>query len=245
MNSSIGRLRLRVLLFAGAGFLTAMLLIASQASAGTLYACVKKGGSAHIFSKKPKCKRGESKLSWNTVGPAGRNGSPGAGGKEGAAGKNGTNGTAGTNGLNGAVAGFGAFQSEALNITNAFEIQPVPGLSKKLPAGSFIAAASVGIVALSKNANEDVSAVCVLRDTPEKGAATEVEGKWVSATTSLVIFIFTIHPAQSVIALDESFSTTTPSTLSVFCGEQGRAEEVNSIEAVNGSLVAVQTSALS
>jgi hypothetical protein len=75
------------------------LAVASQATAATYYACVKKNGSAHIYTKKPKCKKGESKLSWNNVGPAGRNGTNGANGKNGTNGTNGANGTNGTNAL--------------------------------------------------------------------------------------------------------------------------------------------------
>ena len=45
--------------------------VVASASASTLYACVKKSGSAHVFAKKPKCKKGEQKLSWSTSGPAG------------------------------------------------------------------------------------------------------------------------------------------------------------------------------
>jgi hypothetical protein len=68
---------------------------ASQASAATYYACVKKSGTAHIYTKKPKCKRGESKLSWNNVGRAGKNGISGTNGKNGANGLNGANGAQG------------------------------------------------------------------------------------------------------------------------------------------------------
>jgi len=68
---------------------------ASQASAATYYACVKKSGAAHIYTKKPKCKRGERKLSWNSVGPAGRNGVNGTNGKNGANGKDGSSGKEG------------------------------------------------------------------------------------------------------------------------------------------------------
>ena len=219
--------------------LAATLLFAAQASAGTLFACVNKNGSAHLFSKKPKCKKHESKLSWNTQGIAGGSGKEGAAGKNGG---NGTNGTNGTNGLDGAVAGFGAFETGELNITEDFEPTAIPGLSKKLPAGSFLASASVNITALSKNAGEDATAACELIDAPETGTKTEVEGKWTSATTTVIIFIFEVHPAQSVIALHSFFTTETPSTLSVRCNEQGHGEHVEE-KAINGSLIAVQTKA--
>ena len=69
-----------------------LLWAASAAQARTLYACAKKNGNAHIYVKKPKCKKGETKLSWNTTGPAG---------SKGPAGVNGVNGINGTNGSNG------------------------------------------------------------------------------------------------------------------------------------------------
>ena len=90
--------RATALLAAAAISLLAALATASQAGATTYYACVKKSGAAHIFTKKPKCKSGESKLSWNSPGPAGKNG---ADGKNGANGTNGTNGANGTNGSKG------------------------------------------------------------------------------------------------------------------------------------------------
>jgi hypothetical protein len=90
----------------GAAAIIALLVtlaVASQATAATYYACVKKNGSARVFTKKPKCKKGESKLSWNSPGPAGKNGVNGVNGVNG---KNGTNGTNGTKGETGAPGGF-------------------------------------------------------------------------------------------------------------------------------------------
>jgi hypothetical protein len=76
------------------------LAAAPQAGAATLYACVKKkGGTARFVNARTNCRRGETKLAWNTQGVPGRNGSNG---KNGAAGKNGTNGKNGTDGKAGA-----------------------------------------------------------------------------------------------------------------------------------------------
>jgi hypothetical protein len=61
---------------------------------------VKKHGAAHIYTKKPKCKKGEGKLSWNNVGPAGKKGGDGENGT------NGRNGTSGAYGETGAPGGF-------------------------------------------------------------------------------------------------------------------------------------------
>jgi hypothetical protein len=75
-----------------AALLLAVLVSAQAASASPLFACVKKNGSARLFGKKPKCKKGEKLLSWNTDGLPGRNGANGL---------NGSNGVNGTNGKEG------------------------------------------------------------------------------------------------------------------------------------------------
>jgi hypothetical protein len=87
-----------VLLVAIGALLLAALVTASQAGATTLYACVKKDGSAHIFTKKPKCKKHETKLSWSTEGPAGKNGANGLSGVNGVNGKEGPQGLIGPQG---------------------------------------------------------------------------------------------------------------------------------------------------
>jgi hypothetical protein len=83
-----------------------MLLLVSIAAAppteaSTLYACVKKNGSARILDKQPRCKPGETKLSWNTKGPRGQPGANGVAGREGIAGKEGGSGAKGVTGATG------------------------------------------------------------------------------------------------------------------------------------------------
>lgn len=117
MSTSITR-RGIALLAAATFLLFAALVTASQAGATTYYACVKKNGSAHIYTKKPKCKKGESKLSWNNVGPAGRNGNNGV---NGANGKNGTNGANGTNGTN---ATLGSLTWHGFSLENGWKAYP-------------------------------------------------------------------------------------------------------------------------
>ena len=80
--------------------LLAAVATAPRSDASTLYACVKKSGAARILTKKPRCKRDETKLSWNTTGPPGQNG---AAGKEGAPGKEGKEGGSGGKGLTGST----------------------------------------------------------------------------------------------------------------------------------------------
>jgi hypothetical protein len=82
--------RALAVLAATGALLLAAFAAAPQADASTLYACVKKGGSVKVYAKAPKCKKHETKISWNSVGPAGKNGtngSNGTNGKEGPAGQ--------------------------------------------------------------------------------------------------------------------------------------------------------------
>jgi hypothetical protein len=79
---------------------------------GKVYACYKaKGktkGAVRLVAKKGKCKRGEKKISWNSVGPAGESGTNGE------SGSNGENGTAGA-GEKGAT---GALEQRMTALTN-------------------------------------------------------------------------------------------------------------------------------
>jgi hypothetical protein len=93
MSIALTRRGLAVLAAAGALLLAG--LTASQAGAQTLYACVKKNGNARIFSNKPKCKKGEKRLSWNIEGRAGKNGANGLNGANGANGNDGKEGKEG------------------------------------------------------------------------------------------------------------------------------------------------------
>jgi hypothetical protein len=106
---------------------------ASGAQASTLFACVKKSGSAHVFTKKPKCKKGEQKLSWSTAGPAGKNG---------AGGTNGANGTNGKDGADGQPQ-----KAVSFNVSSAFGASPIVtplfsigGVTVKLTCASFVVA---------------------------------------------------------------------------------------------------------
>jgi hypothetical protein len=110
--------------------LLAAIASAPLAEASTVYACVQKSGTAHIFAKKPNCKKGETKFLLNTEGLPGRagangingtNGKEGAAGKEGAGGKEGTagrEGAAGSKGVTGATGPTGAAGSNGANGSN-------------------------------------------------------------------------------------------------------------------------------
>jgi hypothetical protein len=72
--------------------LVAGLLSITEASARTIYACVPKSGSAHVYTKKTKCKSHETALSWTSSAPAGPEGLQGP---QGLAGPTGAAGAAG------------------------------------------------------------------------------------------------------------------------------------------------------
>lgn len=134
--------RMLVALAACAALMTAVLAAAPQAEAApTLFACVKKTGAVKVFSKKPKCKKGETLLSWNSKGAAGKNGVNGingAGGKEGAAGKNGTNGTDGAAGQPQKAVTFSATLAASFESPPSAPLFNIGGVSAQLVCFNFI-----------------------------------------------------------------------------------------------------------
>jgi hypothetical protein len=112
--------------------LVAALATASQARAATYYACVKKNGSAHVYTNKPRCRRGEKLLSWNSIGPAGRNG------RNGTNGENGTNGANGADGETGAPGGFFDVLPPGKMMSGAYASQGTVGGKQYRTAVSFL-----------------------------------------------------------------------------------------------------------
>ncbi len=159
------------------------LALAPGAGAATLYACVKKhGGTARFVSARTRCRRNETKLSWNTVGPAGANGRNGANGKNGtngANGKNGANGTSGLSGANGASAGYVDFNDSVfeLPLTRA-SVAALPSV----PPGSYILFAKAQVE--DANATEGVTVHCYLAGNDE--SVIELADKGGSGTISLI-----------------------------------------------------------
>jgi hypothetical protein len=93
--------RPRLLAYAAGALLLVALVTAAGADASTIYTCKKKNGTIRIVSKSAKCKKGETKLSWNSVGPSGKDGATGATGAIGKEGKEGKEGKQGKEGLPG------------------------------------------------------------------------------------------------------------------------------------------------
>lgn len=215
--SALSHRRAVVALVATGALLLAAFAVASQAEASTLYACVKKSGTARVFTKKPKCKKGESKISWNAEGPAGKNGANGA------SGTNGTNGTSGTNGTNGAVAGYVVVQSGEVSFTQ-LESKESNALvmSKSLPAGSYIVNGNVEVIAAQVGTNEEgggplttfVQMSCTLKDTPTSGSSVSYTNSWSGVTSNPIIFF---AAGLGSVPLDLAVTTTTSSVLTVTC----------------------------
>lgn len=139
MSTATNR-RTLIVLAAIAALLTAAFAAAPQAEASSLFACVKKSGNARIFSKKPKCKKGETKLSWNSQGPAGKNGVNGINGvgKEGPPGKNGTNGSDGLPGQPQKAVTFSATLAASFEAPPSAQLFNLGGVSAQLVCFNFI-----------------------------------------------------------------------------------------------------------
>jgi hypothetical protein len=212
--------------FISAGaLLLAALAVAPQADAATLYACAKKDGQAHIYSKKPRCKKGETKLSWNTAGVSGRNGANGTNGKEG------KEGAAGRNGLNGAVAGYFATNTAFAKITGLEEVTLV---AKSIPAGNYIVFAKT-VISASAEASTRVGAACELTDT---GSGVLDRSQWAGG---LVEFLPKVWIGKAAVSLVGAVSTKETTTLFLECTDQSNDINKLNIGGTFSQITAVQT----
>jgi hypothetical protein len=241
---TVANRRALVVLVALAGMLVATLTAAQQAQAQQLFACVKKSGTARVFTKKPKCKKGETKLSWNTEGLAGKNGLNGVNGV------NGKEGGAGAAGKNGAVSGFFATNGKAAFTKVGGEQENVEVLSKTLPAGSYIVAGKVNVTAVQFGSNGEgesalktyVDARCTLED----AAAGVSDTSYWSGFTNIPAFIIAI--GNATLTFDIGFTTTKSSTVTMMCSNISNDGKIESPghnfveEASAGAIAAVQTS---
>jgi len=204
------------------------LAVAPQASAATIYACVKKtSGATRIVGRTAKCKRGEQRLMWNTAGPAGAKGANGANGATGATGAN------GANGANGAAAGFLARNDTATPLNGMTVL-----VSKLLPPGSFVFSAKVFLAAHA--AIKSASAVeCVALDAPGTTPTKEGEPLDVGAWGAILEpELGSGFNALTTLPLTGGLSAGVATTLDVVCGGS------TGVTANFARLTAVQTSQL-
>jgi hypothetical protein len=239
--SAFSNMRAMAVLAATGALLLAAFAAAPQAEASTLYACVKKGGTVKVYTKAPKCKKHETKISWNSVGPAGKNGT------------NGANGTNGTNGANGAVAGYSAVQSKGVAFTKLESNQAnTLILSKSLPAGSYIVNGGVTLTASQAGKNGEggsalatyVDMSCTMADTPISGSAVSDTAFW-SGFTNIPVIVIAI--GNTSLSFDMAVTTTTASTATITCTNilnngSNTSPSVFTEEASGGVITAVQTS---
>jgi hypothetical protein len=75
--------------------------LGSAQATNTIYACVKKNGDVTLSGENESCKRNESRVSWNIVGPRGPKGDTGATGPQGPKGDKGDTGATGATGPQG------------------------------------------------------------------------------------------------------------------------------------------------
>jgi len=228
MSTLINRRPMAVLGTSGA-IAFASLGHAAQASASTLYACVKKNGTARLFASKPRCRKGETRLFWNVEGPQGPRGHNGANGRNGREGNNGANGTNGTNGANGAAGGFSTSNELAKSITAAREITV---LSKTLPAGSYIVLAKASVGGLASKA-ERWAVVCELVD--EALLDTSVFTGQLFGNGSATEFT-----GGATLALEAAATLKAPTTVSLRCSDFSPDLE-ETIQVSDAQLVAIQT----
>ncbi len=165
-------------------------------------------------------------------GANGKNGLPGAAGKTGATGKTGYTGPAGKNG---AVAGFYAQQGGTpIYITSNGPANPATIAAKGLPAGNFLVSSSVQLD-LASTAAGYASVSCTLTD----GSASQAE-RFTSALGELSTGSF---GASAEIPLQIALgSSSAASTATLNCYTAASSGAPVSIDAVNATISAVQTS---
>jgi Collagen triple helix repeat (20 copies) len=260
MTSVVSRQRWMAVLCA-AGAILASALAASTVDGASLYACLK-NGTARVFTKKPRCKKHERRISWNVAGPVGKSGrtgahgsngqegargvtgaigpagpegkqgDTGAAGATGATGATGPTGPEGKEGANGAVAGFSASKAAVTSFTAENGVTVV---SKSLPAGNYIVFAKT-VVTATAEAGTRAGAVCELIDPT---GVTLDTARWAGPLVELVSNSFM---GDATLSLQSELSTGATSTLRLECTDQSNDVNKLSIGATFSQLDAVQTS---
>jgi Collagen triple helix repeat (20 copies) len=225
------------MLAAVVGLLLGVLGVTSSADAATINACYKRSsGVVRILRGVQRCRRHEVRFSWNTQGPAGKNGAAGRTGAKGLTGKTGTSGLkgpAGANGADGAVAGYSDAQTAELNITAA----AAHVLNEALPAGSYVVSAKVQLSATAKEA-AGVDAECKLVLATATGESVLDSSGW---TAPLVSFTMPEYLGSATVALDSAVNLTAPGSVFVSCETLHAGAKEETVTASKGQLVAVQT----
>jgi len=210
------------------------LAAAPQAGAATIFACVNRHThTARLFTHLPVCRRHETRVAWNTQGPAGRNGATGKTGAQGKQGIQGPKGEKGTNGANAADNGYYSTQSGTLPITTG----PGSILGTELPAGHYLVSAKVTTSANAKEAG-GAEVECKLLLATGTGESRLDSSVW---GAPLVTFNGTEYVAASSVPLEAAVNLSTTGTVSVQCETVHVSGKEAVVSISNGQLVAVQT----
>lgn len=164
---------------------------AAPKKVGTLYACVaKKTGEIRVTTKKRRCPKGQRKVSWNVVGPAGPQGVSGPGGADGARGRDGADGAAGpigATGPQGAVGPAGPAGSPGASPTAWYPDVDGDGYGDMMTlTPEFAVAQPAGHVADHTDCDDHVTGTHPgATDWPANGADEDCDG--VDATATIII----------------------------------------------------------
>lgn len=230
MHSLFTNRRLAPLAGALAALSLAALAAAPQAGAATIFACVNRhSGVARVYTHLPRCRRHETRIAWNTQGPAGKTGPTG---KTGPAGKTGPTGKNGTNGLNGAVAGYSISQSTPTEFTGKKE---APILTKTVPAGSYIVSAKA-VVSATAAAAVRAAVVCELLD-GGSGAVVDTSG-W---DTGLVEEVPGKYIGEATLSMNAAVTVKATTVLSLVCSDPTSDPSEEKLSAADSQIVAVET----
>jgi hypothetical protein len=211
----------------------AVLVAAPSADATTIYACVnKRTSAARIFTRKPKCRRNETRFVFSTQGPAGKNGANGKNGATGKTGPSGKSGTNGTDGTNGAGVGYVLSEPASVPFTGKKELTI---LTKTVPAGSYIVFAKT-VVSSAATAGIKAAGVCELLD-GGPGAVLDRSG-WDTQLAE-------VNPAsfigEATLALQAAVSVKATTALSLVCSDLSPDEDAQAIAAASSQIEAIQT----
>lgn len=261
-----------VALVTGTLLLTAFVAMPFADSSTAIYACVnRRSGTMRAIANTAKCRRGESKLSWNTEGPAGKAGATGQPGKEGPqgiaglAGKEGPRGTEGPAGKEGPQGEEGpagpaggptgpegptgpsgsssapAGYSAGGNGVSTLSGAEVPIAERALPAGSYMLSAEVGLFASASTATR-AGAICYLMDSP--GAVFTTPTLMINKaiwTVELAGNSFGHFEGASSVPLIGPLTTTESTIVSLVCRSSVLGSDLTT-EAYSATITAVQTS---
>ena len=167
-----------------------------------------------------------------------RTGTRGPMGPAGPAGAAGQIGAKGVDGQNGAVAGYSASQDPgtSLNLPNQGAPVVVPGLSKTLPAGSYLASGTILAQDFIPNGQGAADVHCALTDTPSDGsAALSHTTRWLGSTTIT-------QTGFGELPYGLAFTTNAASTLTVSCFDNNSVPSNTTATVQSGVLQVVQTS---